>query len=333
MINNPKISIIVPVYNVEQYLLKCLNSLKFQTYSNLEIICVNDGSTDNSLEILNEFAKTEPRMKIYSQKNGGLSVARNSGLSIATGEYISFIDSDDWVYLTLYQTFVDFLQDGKSPDIWMFNASAYVKGSNDVVTRKFFDATDWVNHTSDDVEHTFNDCKSPFLRNVSVANKLYKKQFLDDLNLRFEVGLRYEDQVFSSIAFLRAKSIMFTEDIFYRYRNNHKSSIMLDVSEHVFDIFDVVDLVEDEIIKLGVYETYKYVLFQYKFFSYFQRYNFCPKNLKQQYFETMKGRLLAAELKGLNPQIASRLSGYDIFKTIKFFGFNDFEELINGQKI
>ena len=104
---NPKISIIIPVYNTQEYLPKCLDTLVNQTYSNLEIICVDDGSTDESLRILNEYAAKDSRIIVHSQKNGGASIARNYGLNIATGDYVSFIDSDDWVYLTLYQSFVD----------------------------------------------------------------------------------------------------------------------------------------------------------------------------------------------------------------------------------
>lgn len=95
--NNPLISIIVPVYNTAKYLQKCLDSIINQTYSNLEIICVNDGSTDNSLEILQTYAKKDRRIQIITQKNQGLSSARNQGLKHASGQYLTFIDSDDEV--------------------------------------------------------------------------------------------------------------------------------------------------------------------------------------------------------------------------------------------
>ena len=95
--NIPKISIIVPVYNVEPYLRQCLNSLVNQTLKDIEIICVNDGSPDDCLSILHEHAEKDNRIAVINQKNTGLSGARNSGLKVASGEYVMFVDSDDWV--------------------------------------------------------------------------------------------------------------------------------------------------------------------------------------------------------------------------------------------
>lgn len=100
---NPKVSIIVPVYNVEKYLKKCLNSLINQTLIDIEIICVNDGSTDNSEKILQQFAKQDSRVKILSQQNKGQSVARNVAIENATGDYLGFVDSDDWVDLDYFE--------------------------------------------------------------------------------------------------------------------------------------------------------------------------------------------------------------------------------------
>ena len=97
MLESSKISVIVPVYNVEKYLKRCLNSLVNQTYTNIEIICVNDGSKDNSLNILNEYAQKDNRIVVISQENQGQGIARNKGLEIAKGDYIGFIDPDDFI--------------------------------------------------------------------------------------------------------------------------------------------------------------------------------------------------------------------------------------------
>ena len=99
-----KISVIVPVYNVEQYLPQCLDSIINQTYKNLEIICVDDGSPDNSGKILDEYAKKDKRIKVIHQENQGVSVARNTGLDNATGKYIGFVDPDDWIEADYYET-------------------------------------------------------------------------------------------------------------------------------------------------------------------------------------------------------------------------------------
>ncbi|WP_052417896.1 glycosyltransferase family 2 protein [Jejuia pallidilutea] len=100
---NFKVSVVVPVYNVEKYLHRCVDSLLKQSYKNLEIILINDGSLDSSGEICDELAKKDHRIKVVHQKNGGLSAARNTGLNHVTGDYISFIDSDDWIEQSMYE--------------------------------------------------------------------------------------------------------------------------------------------------------------------------------------------------------------------------------------
>ncbi|MBQ8256263.1 MAG: glycosyltransferase, partial [Alphaproteobacteria bacterium] len=98
-----KLSVIIPVYNVAEYLAECLTSVCNQTLTDIEIICVNDGSTDNSGDILQDFAKQDTRIQIINQENAGLSAARNSGLNYSTGEYITVLDSDDWIALDYYE--------------------------------------------------------------------------------------------------------------------------------------------------------------------------------------------------------------------------------------
>ncbi len=326
---NPKISIIVPVYNTQEYLPKCLDTLINQTYSNLEIICVNDGSVDDSLALLNEYAEKDERIKVLSQENAGASVARNLGLSVATGDYVSFIDSDDWVYLSLYQSFVNALS--KSPtqlDVWMFNVGSFVEGQNDVIQLKFFEASDWNNHISDDVVHKFTDCRRPFSRNLSAANKIYRKGLLDEFDIRFEEGLKYEDQYFCIKTFLNSKTIMFTDDIMYRYRNYHHTSVSCVVSDKAFDVFKIVDLIEEEIYKLNVYDNLKYAFFQYKYNVFSQHYNRCEPGLKQKYFDEMKYRLLVAEVQDLDPQITCQLFNYQMFLKIKNSSYEDFDNFM-----
>ncbi len=102
--NKPKVSIIVPVYNVENYLDRCLDSLINQSFDDIEIICINDGSTDNSLSILKDYEKKDARVKIINKDNSGVSDCRNNGINVANGEYIVFVDSDDWIDVNMIET-------------------------------------------------------------------------------------------------------------------------------------------------------------------------------------------------------------------------------------
>ncbi len=329
MITNPLISVIVPVYKSARYLRKCLKSLIYQTYPNLEIICINDGSTDNSIDILNEFMSSDSRIIVINKDNEGAAIARNIGIDRAKGDYISFIDSDDWVFLTLYSEFVGYINQAKTNvDIYMFNISSYVKGEHDILPRTLLDLSEWHNHKDAYTVHNFDDCIKPFSHNMSVCNKIYKKSFLKDEGIKFPEGLHYEDACFCIKSCLRSKSILLNPNIFYRYRNVADGSVMSSVSPKVFDIFKIFDIIDEEIDTLGVYETYKYALFQHKYGLYFHLYFNCPEDLKDKYYTEMKTRLIQAEKKNLDPQIYTRLRNSSIYNYLKNSTRSEFENII-----
>ena len=134
MADEPLISIIVPIYNSAEFLEECLNSLMLQTYENLEFICVNDGSSDYSYDILREYREKDTRFVILNQEHYGISRARNSGFNLARGEFVSFIDSDDRISLSLYRKFSKL---DIKPDIYMFNACEYDKTAKEVFPKYF----------------------------------------------------------------------------------------------------------------------------------------------------------------------------------------------------
>ena len=101
-----KVSVVMPVYNVQEYLSQCLDSIINQTYKNIEVICINDGSTDNSIYVLKEYAKLDDRIKIFSQENQGQGISRNKGIKYAKGEYILFVDPDDWIEITAIEKII-----------------------------------------------------------------------------------------------------------------------------------------------------------------------------------------------------------------------------------
>ena len=216
------ISIIIPVYNAERYLIECLNSIIHQTYRNLEIICINDGSTDHSLELLKMFSKKDSRIKIINKKNGGPSSARNVGLEIAKGDYVSFVDADDYLQTNAYEILVECAMQKQKWDLIIF-------GGNIIG-----EANEFFSYKLDAVYHQYMNCdpgevvfyeKSarPFLWLHFIKRELLEKP----VKIRFDENLDLgEDQIFQFEYIPRAKNVMVIDPKLYNYRIEQNSSLM-----------------------------------------------------------------------------------------------------------
>lgn len=209
------ISVIVPIYNVEKYLEKCVESIKIQSFKNLEIILVDDGATDSSGVIADELALTDNRIIVVHKKNGGLSDARNAGIERATGRYLAFVDSDDMIhkemFLTLYDLMVEHHADITECYNFMFFSEDELKDiklNNEVII-------------NDKVSASMN-LKTVVLDNqVMVWNKLYKRELFN--NLSFSVGKLHEDQFITYKLFYEAEKIVTTRSSLYFYRKTDQS--------------------------------------------------------------------------------------------------------------
>ncbi len=248
MINNPKVSVIIPVYNVEKYLRECLDSVVNQTLKDIEIICVNDGSTDNSLQILEIYAAKDNRIKVITQENMGVSVARNSGLDIATGEYIIFVDSDDWSDLSLCKKILD-NSEKTHADIICY---AY----NAVQDNKFvYSNLKNINKLCEKQDSL----KRIIGNQVFVWDKAFKRKFLIDTGVKFVEGLKCaEDLVFCLTLFYKNPHYAYINESLYYYNekrlgsatNNNYNAIKND-----YDSFKT--LVESELFKKQNLKTKK----------------------------------------------------------------------------
>ncbi len=200
-------SIIVPIYNVEKYIHKCVDSLIHQTYSNIEIILVDDGSPDSCPQICDEYAEKDNRIKVIHKKNGGLSDARNSGLNIATGDYIIFVDCDDYIDIDTCEQFAKHVDN----DIDILIGDAVVEGGTCNLTHL---------EPSETLYNGKVYLKESILKNCSTMAawlNVYKRKFLVDNNLCFKKGILHEDEQFTPRAFLCAESILVTGIEFYHY--------------------------------------------------------------------------------------------------------------------
>ena len=211
-----KISIIVPVYNTEKFLEKCLNSLINQTLKDIEIICINDGSTDNSLQILEKFADKDKRIQIINQTNSGPSIARNIGIKKAVGEYIGFVDSDDWVDSNFFeQLYIK---------VKKHNADIGVAGIKRVRSYK------WKYHIKLEKEKVINEINEKFQicdvpDKCYPVNKRYKLAELQKLNINFEPNVYFEDRLFTAQVLINLKTLVTVPNTYYNYWTNPNSIV------------------------------------------------------------------------------------------------------------
>ncbi|PWD87741.1 bifunctional glycosyltransferase/CDP-glycerol:glycerophosphate glycerophosphotransferase [Ignatzschineria cameli] len=222
----PLVSIIIPVYNVEKYLKECLLSIQRQTYPNLEIILINDGSTDSSLSIAEEFANLDERIIIYSKENGGLSSARNKGIELATGKYIWFIDSDDLIQKNAVKVFVDILEKTGSD----FAVGSYCRFNS----FGYMQAAHWIRqaHHAKQEKLKLQDY-TDILVNAIACSKMIKREFILKNNLYFPIGVLYEDQLWSAKLYSSAKAFDILPDIIYDWRVRDDMSSISQQSKNV----------------------------------------------------------------------------------------------------
>lgn len=213
---NPLISVIVPIYNVEKYLARCVDSIVNQTYKNLEIILVNDGSPDLCPQMCDDYAEKDSRIKVVHKKNGGLSDARNAGMAVAKGEYISFIDSDDYVSDDFFECLLDVMNKENS-DI---AECSVVKLYEDNRFDEFSDDLSVKTYDTQDAMSALI-AENPFHQHV--WNKLYKTELVRDIP--YAVGKLNEDEFWTYQVFGRANKVSkLNKTMYYYFQRN--SSIM-----------------------------------------------------------------------------------------------------------
>lgn len=201
-----KFSVIVPVYNVEQYLGQCLESIKGQDFMDYEVVCVNDGSADHSRAILEDWSARFPQMKVIDRENGGLSAARNTGLEAAHGDYVVFVDSDDWVETNMLSRLAD---ETRGEDVVCYASRRTDNGNTDLLEEERGNGWDYYNR------HALEARIVPF---VCVWQRCYRRAFLLEHGLSFREGILHEDNEFTPRVCLKAKSVKVVPDVLYNYR-------------------------------------------------------------------------------------------------------------------
>lgn len=254
------ISIIVPIYKVEPYLRRCLDSIVNQTYTNLEIILVDDGSPDNSPQICNEYAAKDKRIVVIHKENGGLSDARNAGTLIAKGNYIYYIDSDDELPPEAISVMINQLK--KIPEAEVIIGKMYCPDDENMYNGQLFDSTYIFNNNRDLRSHFFGvQNKLP----VNACNKLVSRKFLLENNIFFKKGIIHEDNLWMFLVVQKAKYVIcINQNTYIRYLN--PGSIMTASSDEKRNESWGIILKE-------IFNNIDSVLFKKQFLKYFNQYN------------------------------------------------------------
>ena len=242
---NKIVSIVIPVYNVEEYIEKCIISVLNQTYKNIEIIIVNDGSIDKSEEKIQKFVKEDKRIKYIIKENGGLSSARNKGIETATGDYICFIDSDDWVAGNYIECLLSRIEQDKS-DISICNIKYVYQDNFEKIPGYHIDVNETINNKTA-LQYLF---KGKKYQNHAV-NKLYKLNLFKDNNIKFPESRIYEDAFTMYKLLYKAKKISLCNEYLYFYLKTREGSILnTKFNKKRLDLLDaMVEISKEDFIK------------------------------------------------------------------------------------
>ena len=263
--NKIKVSLIIPVYNAEEFLDESINSLLNQTLRDMELICVNDGSKDNSLQMLKDFSKKDPRIKIINQENQGCGAARNKALDNANGDYIYFFDPDDYLVPdALEKLYYNAISNNS--DFVIFKIASFRDGQPinydepGFEFEKIFNDVDFNNFT-----FNYRAIKRHvLLSSFAPWTKFYKKEFLDKYDdFRFHINVAFDDVPFHVQSMLRAERISYVPEFFYHYRLSNPNSVN-NTASNAPDIFKIVDYVEEFLKNENYFDEFREDFFIFK---------------------------------------------------------------------
>lgn len=250
-----KISVIVPVYNTSQYLTQCLDSLVNQTYRNLEIICVNDGSTDDSLQLLRKYEKDDSRILVIDQKNAGLSEARNSGVAVATGDWLMFVDSDDWVDIKMCE---DLMAAGEAHGADSVMCSYCKDYGNRVIENHIFEG-DLVWNETQTRENFYRRLFGPIGDEtdrphdvditVSACMQLFRAGICKDVAFIDTKKVGTEDCLYQMMVYRNCKAFAYVDKPYYHYRKTNETSLTTKYNPYLFERWQNMYAMMEEMIR------------------------------------------------------------------------------------
>ena len=290
--NSVLVSVIIPVYNTENYLSRCLDSVLNQSLENIEIICINDGSTDSSLEILKNYQKKDNRIKIINKNNEGQGIARNIGINEAIGDYIAFVDSDDFIkedmLEKLYNSCIN-----NNLDMVMCKVASFNELTNEINDSLWYYSLGVFN----DFEKTVFSHKDTinFTCEISVTpyNKLYKSSLIKKFDIKFAENLIFEDEVFFYDVYLKARRVSIVDETLYYYRMNREGSTVENTEDKNYsDIVPIFKLIIEKFIETNNWENYKIYVSNRFIHLMLWRYSQTSKKFRKDFFYSLKELLI-----------------------------------------
>lgn len=305
-----KVSVVIPVYNVEDYLVECLDSIVNQTLKDIEIICVNDGSTDGSLDILNEYAARDVRFSVYSQENGGHAVATNRGMTYAKGKYLYLMDSDDILKVETALEDTYNIAEEKNLDFVLFQSINYYMDTNKLIKKENYSMNALADFIGDKV-FNWKDIKDYiFTITVTPWSKLYNREFIERCGAKFPEGLVFEDNVFFWEVLFSAERIYFQREHYF-VRRWHSSSFTVSGGPQFKDSIDVMRLVWEVFKKFGVFHEFEDILYHRRIDLGYMRFRLIRDEFKQEYLTELKESFNEIKQESNFDEVFERLSERD----------------------
>ena len=281
-----KISVVMPVYNASEYLKASIDCILNQTYQDIELVCVDDGSTDSSLEILKSIADADSRVKVFSQTNQGGGAARNFALKHVTGKYLYFMDADDILDLNAFEELVA-IADEKSLDFIIFKATNYDSDTDTYYDTDYYSMQKLKSYVNDKVfgfddlhEHIFDISVTPWC-------KFYNLEFVNKSQAKFLEGSIFHDNQFFWEVLFNAKRMYFKDKAYYT-RRRHSASSTGAGDERYVNIINVVNNIIKLFVKYGHLDTYKNILYNKKVQWIYARYVDIHEEYRQMFYDEMK---------------------------------------------
>lgn len=285
---SPKVSVIVPVFNSENLLNKCLDSIKNQSLNDIEIICIDDGSTDNSFKILEDYKSHDSRFKIFQQENEGAGSARNKGIENSHGEYLLFVDSDDYIEKETCEKLYE-QANRLDCDLILFNSMRHFENNRDLNLIHFKE--------NKDIDYSIRVFDYEYFKDRIfdgeygvIWNKLYKSCFIKDNNISFPKHKIYNDVEFHVKTTILAKKISYVGEIFYHYNRLGHSSLQTSFvkTNHALVFFDVLYALFDFLVENDLFDDFKNEFINFTIFELRNKLKSISNDYKQEFFEKTK---------------------------------------------